>query len=189
MKSLWKVFSKISFQKSVWKVYEKSCLKLLFKSKAQNASRKGISKSELKNAHAKDFAKVKGPKRFGSKVKGLKYPEYDSHVLELIPHTNGQPCLCMLTSTCWYIIAGGWAHGRRSSSKFFWESDIYDMSQRVGVLQKDVALRKKGAKKALEQFKINRKIFIDDVQVVRAGHQIYGILRFKVSYQACTKMR
>ena len=43
------------------------------------------------------------------------------------------------------------------------------MSQRVGVLQKDVALRKKGAKEALKKFKIDRKKFINDVQAVRAG--------------------
>ncbi|KDQ15359.1 hypothetical protein BOTBODRAFT_290130 [Botryobasidium botryosum FD-172 SS1] len=69
-----------------------------------------------------------------------RFPDFDPTIMELIPYTN----------------TGGWAHGHASNSKFFWISDIYEMSQMLGVYQSDVHMRKPGAKKALDDFQASR---------------------------------
>jgi len=56
--------------------------------------------------------------------------------------------------------AGGWAHGYASNSKFYWEDDIYSMVKEFGKYQKDVELRKRGAKQALDDFKNSRIKFV-----------------------------
>ncbi|KAF7984914.1 hypothetical protein HWV62_10935 [Athelia sp. TMB] len=47
---------------------------------------------------------------------------------------------------------GGWSHGHSSNSKFFWNQDVIDMCEQLGSYQKNVSLRKRGAKKALDDF-------------------------------------
>ena len=56
--------------------------------------------------------------------------------------------------------AGGWAHGYASKSKFYWVDDIYAMVKELGKYQKDVKLRKRGAKQALDDFKKSRIEFV-----------------------------
>jgi hypothetical protein len=62
-----------------------------------------------------------------------------------------------------FLEVGGWAHGQPSKSKFFWKADIYSMAKKLGEYQKDVQLRKPGAKEALEHFKKARKTLVEDI--------------------------
>jgi hypothetical protein len=57
-------------------------------------------------------------------------------------------------------IAGGWTQGYASNSKFYWVDDIYAMVKELGKYQKDVNLRKRGAKDALDDFKKSRIEFV-----------------------------
>jgi len=65
-----------------------------------------------------------------------------------------------------FTIAGGWAHGYHSNSKYYWVNDIYDMVKELGNYQKDVSMRKRGAKQALEDFTKARIEFVATNAVV-----------------------
>jgi hypothetical protein len=52
---------------------------------------------------------------------------------------------------------GGWSHGHSSSSKFYWKSDVYAMAEMLGLYEKNLYMRKPGAKQALENFKVGRQ--------------------------------
>lgn len=74
-----------------------------------------------------------------------------------------------LTLAC---LVGGWAHGHASTSKFYWEEDIYDMARRWGAMQNDVHMRIPGAKQKLETFRDDRKNLVLSIREVR----IFSIL-------------
>ncbi|GBE85174.1 hypothetical protein SCP_0703600 [Sparassis crispa] len=76
-----------------------------------------------------------------------RFPDFDTAILELIPHTN----------------VGGWSHGHASASKFYWEADIYPMAQEFGQYQRNVHIHKPGAKDALKKFRESRMKFVEDV--------------------------
>jgi hypothetical protein len=56
--------------------------------------------------------------------------------------------------------AGGWAQGYASKSKYYWVDDIYDIVKELGKYQKDVKMRKRGAKQALDDFTEARIEFV-----------------------------
>lgn len=76
-----------------------------------------------------------------------KFPDFDPIIMDLVTFTN----------------IGGWAHGHASGSKFFWSDDIFNLAARLGAYQKDVHMRKPGAKKRLEDFKSSCKKYVDFV--------------------------
>lgn len=61
---------------------------------------------------------------------------------------NIKKVLNFLTET-----VGGWAHGRISDSQFYWDGDVTDMASTLAKYEKNVAMSKRGAKKALADFK------------------------------------
>ncbi|KIJ61012.1 hypothetical protein HYDPIDRAFT_31712 [Hydnomerulius pinastri MD-312] len=75
------------------------------------------------------------------------FPDFTPEIMDLIPFTN----------------VGGWAHGHASHSKFFWTSDVYDMGQQLGKYQKDVHMRKTGARVLLNDYKEARKQFVASI--------------------------
>jgi hypothetical protein len=61
------------------------------------------------------------------------------------------------------LSVGGWSHGHPSSSKFYWESDIYAMAEILGPYEKNIHMRKPGAKQALETFKAGRQAHVRSI--------------------------
>ncbi|KAF9476676.1 hypothetical protein BDN70DRAFT_882141 [Pholiota conissans] len=79
---------------------------------------------------------------------GVAFPDYDETILELIPSTN----------------VGGWAHGHKSSSKFFWRSDIEDMMHQLATYNQKKHMRVPGAQNELKVFTEQRIERVQDIQ-------------------------
>ncbi|KAJ3504221.1 hypothetical protein NLJ89_g8050 [Agrocybe chaxingu] len=75
-----------------------------------------------------------------------RYPGVDSEVLELILYTH----------------VGTWSHTKKS--RFFWESDIDRMRDKLAEYESNVRRRRAGAVKALEDFRGQRKEMVKDAQ-------------------------
>jgi hypothetical protein len=54
-----------------------------------------------------------------------------------------------------------------SSSKFYWEADVREMATKWGQLQKNVQMRVPSAKQKLDDFRIERLVFVQKVAEVR----------------------
>ena len=99
------------------------------------------------------------------------FSDVDPEVLELIPFTNGQyllPCIC-ITYLIQYEV-GGWSHGYRSGSRFFWISDIDAMLQKLAEYQHNIHLRHPGAQKVLEDFKARKMELVADIHEARSNY-------------------
>jgi hypothetical protein len=94
------------------------------------------------------------------------FPDYDPLIMDLIPYTNGRYRRLAYSAVLTFHKVGGWSHGQASNSKFFWKADIYSMARKLGEYQKDVQLRKLGAKEALEHFKKTRRALVEDIMKV-----------------------
>ncbi|KDR69735.1 hypothetical protein GALMADRAFT_255521 [Galerina marginata CBS 339.88] len=81
-----------------------------------------------------------------SRVKSV-FPDVEAYVLDLIPHTN----------------VGGWAHGHRSGSRFFWDEDIEKMVQKLTVLEHGIHMRLTDARKKLDEFKAQQIQRVEDI--------------------------
>jgi hypothetical protein len=66
-------------------------------------------------------------------------------------------------------LAGGWNHGHPSKGRFYWEADIFDMAKKLGNYQKDIHMRKTGARTSFDHFQASRKKLIKCIQEVGNG--------------------
>ncbi|KIM36512.1 hypothetical protein M413DRAFT_31565 [Hebeloma cylindrosporum] len=79
-----------------------------------------------------------------------RFPGVDPEILDLIPSTN----------------VGAWSHGHARDNRFFWIPDIKAISLKLAKYQKNVDLRRLGAKQALKDFKAQR------VKMVTSIHKL-----------------
>lgn len=61
------------------------------------------------------------------------------------------------------LTAGGWAHGHASNSKFYYSNDVYEMAEMLEGYQNAVESRKRGAKKALDDFQAARMELVESI--------------------------
>jgi hypothetical protein len=60
-------------------------------------------------------------------------------------------------------LVGGWAHGHASNSRFYWKPDLYEMGERMAVLEQDVSEGKPEAQKRLKSFRAERILMVDSI--------------------------
>ncbi|KAF9472018.1 hypothetical protein BDN70DRAFT_887472 [Pholiota conissans] len=119
---------------------------LLFGTRCESCGAKNIQKVDF---HLRRRVCVKCRKAnllVTSKARKV-FPDCDEIVLDLIPSTN----------------VGGWAHGHRSSSQFYWHSDIDEMTHTLATYIHDKYLGIPGAQNALSEFIKQRTAQVDEI--------------------------
>ncbi|KAI0319399.1 hypothetical protein OF83DRAFT_1170230 [Amylostereum chailletii] len=109
---------------------------------------------KAKNIHRIDFALrrrmcthcMKQNLVYASKF-GSKCPDLDQSLMDFLPYTH----------------TGGWAHGHSSNSRFYWRPDLYTMNTKVARLQKNIKLNTPGARKAYDEFRKEKVLYVDSI--------------------------
>ena len=62
---------------------------------------------------------------------------------------------------------GAWSDGRVSTSRYFWRAELYSINNRVAKLKENIKLNQPEARKAYEDFRKERILFVQTTVEVR----------------------
>ena len=65
-----------------------------------------------------------------------------------------------------YFEVGAWSFGYARGSRFFWDSDIHAMLQKLAEYQHNIHFRRPGAQQALKDFKDQQKEVVASIREV-----------------------
>jgi hypothetical protein len=108
---------------------------------------------------------------YSGKLKS-RFPDYEPEALNYVTFTHSELFRPLLWPIRYHVSAsaGGWSHGHKTNSKYYWDDDIHPIVEQWRTLNHAAHLGQAGAKGLFENWKKERAEYLENVaKVVYSG--------------------